>query len=210
MVLNLGSEQGYLPLSFPDLLLYRFSTPRTCVRAATFGVTLGVVLQGTKRIRFGAHELTVDPTRLLVVTRDTEHVSEIGGATRQRPYLALFLRFAPERVARALLALAEAGGSTTRESVPAFLLPHNHGLTDALERLLLAVRDPLDRKLIAPLVTDEILFRLLRSDAAAAVRAGGLAITKAAIETHRGRVQVSNLPGRGCIFIATLPTTGGS
>ena len=37
----------------------------------------------------------------------------------------------------------------------------------------------------------------------------GLAITKAAIETHRGRVQVSNLPGRGCIFMATFPTTGG-
>ena len=32
--------------------------------------------------------------------------------------------------------------------------------------------DPLDRKLLAPLVIDEILFRLLRTDAAAAVRAG--------------------------------------
>jgi signal transduction histidine kinase len=36
----------------------------------------------------------------------------------------------------------------------------------------------------------------------------GLAITKAAVETHRGRVQVSNVPGRGCIFMATFPTAG--
>lgn len=38
----------------------------------------------------------------------------------------------------------------------------------------------------------------------------GLAIAKAAVETHRGRVQVSNLPGRGCIFMATFPTAGGT
>jgi len=33
----------------------------------------------------------------------------------------------------------------------------------------------------------------------------GLAITKAAVEAHRGSVQVSNLPGKGCIFMASFP-----
>ena len=35
-----------------------------------------------------------------------------------------------------------------------------------------SIADPLDRRLLAPLVADEILYRLLRTDAAAAVRAG--------------------------------------
>ena len=122
LAFDLAREDGHTPLPFPDLCLYRFSAPRTFVKAATFGVTLGVVLQGAKRMRFGAHELAVDPTRLLVVTRDSEHESAVVGATRERPYLGLFLCFGPERVARALLALAEAGGTTARESVPAFLL----------------------------------------------------------------------------------------
>jgi AraC-like DNA-binding protein len=172
LAFDLAREDGHTPVRFPDLCLYRFSAPRTYVKAATFGVTLGVVLQGAKRLRFGAHELAVDPTRLLVVTRDCEHASAVVDATPQRPYLGLSLCFGPERVARALLALAEAGGPTARESVPAFLLDCNRGIADALERLLQALADPLDRKLLAPLITDEILYRLLRTDAAAAVRAG--------------------------------------
>ena len=52
------------------------------------------------------------------------------------------------------------------------MLACDAGIADALERLLRTLADPLDRKLLAPLVVDEILFRLLRSDAAAAVRAG--------------------------------------
>jgi AraC-like DNA-binding protein len=172
LAFQLAREDGHTPLPFPDLCLYRFSEPRSFVKAATFGVTLGVILQGTKRLRFGAHEMAVDSTRLLVVTRDTEHAAAVVGATRDRPYLGMFLCFGPERVARALLALAEAGGPTTRESVPAFLLEHNQGIADALERLLRSIADPLDRRLLAPLVAEEILYRLLRSDAAAAVRAG--------------------------------------
>ena len=56
--------------------------------------------------------------------------------------------------------------------MPAFLLECNLGIADALERLLRSIADPLDRRLLAPLVADEILYRLLRTDAAAAVRAG--------------------------------------
>jgi hypothetical protein len=34
----------------------------------------------------------------------------------------------------------------------------------------------------------------------------GLAITKHAAEAHHGTVQVSNLPGKGCIFMLSLPS----
>jgi AraC-like DNA-binding protein len=51
-------------------------------------------------------------------------------------------------------------------------MPCDEALADALARYLSALADPLDRRVLAPLVIDEILYRLLRSDAAAAVRAG--------------------------------------
>jgi len=56
--------------------------------------------------------------------------------------------------------------------VPAFTLDCDHNIAEAVERLLRTLTDPLDRKLLAPLILDEILFRLLRTEAAAAVRAG--------------------------------------
>jgi AraC-like DNA-binding protein len=165
-------EDGHRVLLFPDLCLYRFSAPTTYAKAATFGVTLGAVLQGAKRVRFGGDELTIDPSRLLVVTRESAHQSSVIAASRQAPYVGLSLCFSPERVARALLALVDAGGTPSREAVPAFLLDCDADIAGALERLLRTLDDPLDRKLLAPLIIDEILFRLLRSDDAAAVRAG--------------------------------------
>jgi len=172
LVLGLARAEGHTAVYYPDICLYRFSAPTTYVKAATFGVTLGIVLQGAKRIRVGGDELTVDPARLIVLTREGEHGTSVVEATRQRPYLGLGICFQPERVARALLALAEAGGAAEAEGPAAFTLPPEAGLGDAVERLLRTLADPLDRKLIAPLVLDEILFRLLRTEAAAAVRGG--------------------------------------
>lgn len=157
---------GHTTTAEPDLCFYRFGQPTTLVKGATFGVTLGVVLQGEKRVRIGEHEMVVDPTRMLVITRETEHTTSAIGV----PYLGMSMCFAPERVARALLALADAGGTTAAETVPAFVTAPDAPLADALARLVRTLDDPLDRKLIAPLVIDEILFRLLRSDSAAAVR----------------------------------------
>jgi AraC-like DNA-binding protein len=165
-------DEGRMGSLIPEVCLYRFSTPTTYFKSATAGVTLGVVLQGAKRMRFGEHEISADPRRLLVVTRETEHASSVIDASRQRPYLGLSICFGADRVARALLAMADAGGTATRETVPAFVLDCDAGIADALERLLRTLADPLDRKLLAPLVIDELLFRLLRTDAAAAVRAG--------------------------------------
>jgi len=93
-------------------------------------------------------------------------------ATPESPFLGLSLLFRPEQVAKALIALAEAGGPSSEDSTCSFQMPLDADIVDALDRLLRTLDDPLDRRLIAPLVGDEILFRLLRSNAACAVRAG--------------------------------------
>jgi AraC-like DNA-binding protein len=156
------------------LCLYRLSAPTTIHKAATFGVTLAVILQGRKQVWIGDHELTVDPRNLLVITREIAHSSVAVSGSPDHPFVALSFCFSAERVARALLAVTEAGGLETRnvETVPAFVLACDEPIAGALERLLCTLDDPLERKLLAPLVQDEILFRLLRSDAAAAVRSG--------------------------------------
>ena len=172
LVRSLVTSDGQIYPLFPDLCIYRYSEVTTIRKAATFGVTLGVALEGEKRVELGGRELLLDPSRLLVVTREREQLSVVMSAAPDRPYLGMCLCFRPERVARALVALAEAGGVPSTEELPAFALPVDAGIAGALERLLLAVADPLDAKLLAPLVIEEILLRLLRSDAAATVRSG--------------------------------------
>ena len=170
VALSVATAEGHTPLLFPQMCAYRYSRPRTFVKAPTFGVTLSIALQGAQRLRLGDHELSVEASELVVVTRELELQSAVLRASPEHPSLGLNLCFEPERVARALLALAEAGGPATEETVPAFVMPCDAKIADAVERLLATLDDPLDRKLLAPLIIDEILLRLLRSDAAVAVR----------------------------------------
>lgn len=170
IALRLTQGEGHTPILFPNLCVYRFSEAATFRKGVTFGVTLGVVLQGEKHITINGNELRVGAEELLVITRELEHQSVVMNAGADRPYLGLSLSFSPDRVARALLALSEAGGPTGVECVPAYVTPCEAPIANALERLLLAIEDPLDKQLLAPLAVDEILFRLLRSDAAAAFR----------------------------------------
>lgn len=168
----LAVHDGHTGLENPDVCLYRFPRPTRIVKQSTFGVTLGVVLSGEKLMRIGGAELHADARQLVVITRDAEYTDIAVTPTDERPYLGLSVLFRPERVAKALVALAEAGAPSSEETVPAFFMPVDADIVDAFDRLLRTLDDPLDRTLIAPLVLDELLFRLLRSDAAAAVRAG--------------------------------------
>jgi len=169
---SLAVDEGYTGVKNPDICLFRFTRPQDFSKAAAFGVTLGVVLQGEKRIQLRDSELRVDPQQLVVITREVGYTSRATIASKAEPFLGLSLLFRPEQVAKALLALAEAGGPATEEPTAAFQMPLDANIIDALDRLMRTLDDPLDRTLIAPLINDEILFRLLRSDAAAAVRAG--------------------------------------
>ena len=169
----LAPEEGQRALLFPDVCIHRFSSPSTFCKAATFGVTLGAVLEGENQVRVGEHALTIDPCHLLVVTRESDIDIAVTRATPETPYLGLHVCFGPDRVARALVKLAEAGGVATSEEAPAaFALPPDPRIVNALERLVTALADPIEAKLLAPITIDELLFLLLRTDAAATIRAG--------------------------------------
>lgn len=170
--MTLAINEGHTGIENPDLCLYRFSRETEFAKASTFGVTLGVVLQGRKRMRVAGMDVHADPDRLVVITRDSEYTSIAVNPTDDRPYLGLSVLFRPEQVARALIALCEAGCVASEEAVPAFQMPLDTNIVDAIERLLRTLDDPMDRTVLAPLVLDELLYRLLRSDAAATVRAG--------------------------------------
>lgn len=162
---------GHTVLDAPQVAICRYSESMTFRRATTFGVTLAVVLQGHKKLRIGNHaELFVAPERLLVITREAAPISVSIAAGERRPFVGLSLSFPPERVARALLELGDAGVPTQAETVPAFVMDPDLAMADALERLVRTLHSPVERKLIAPLIINEILYRLLVSDSAAAIR----------------------------------------
>jgi len=171
---KLAASEGHTLFGESGVCMYMYCQPTPVTKVTSRGVVLCMVLQGHKRVTIGRETMEFDPGQMIVVTRDVEFQALASDNSPDRPYLALSLWFEPERVARALLTLADVAPAVPvqHDTKSAFTLLANVPLVSALERLLDTMEDPVDRKTIGPLIMDELLFRLLRTDAAAAVRAG--------------------------------------
>jgi AraC-like DNA-binding protein len=172
-VLRLAAE-GQTPYEDLGLFVYRYGARAVLSQQTPRGVGLCFVLQGAKQLRVASHLVRAEPGQMTVVTRGANLKAVVDGDGADRPYLALGVWFDPERVARALLRLAELeapAATEAAENLPAFTTTPSVDVVSALERLLDAAQDPIDRTTIGPLILDELVFRLLRTDAAGAVRA---------------------------------------
>ena len=135
-------------------------------------IALAVVVQGQKSCRIGAREFLYDRERYLVFTGAAQFTKAIVDATREQPYLSISLELPADEIVRTLLALGERGepATATDDDAPAFSARIEPALVDALCRLIDTLGDPVERRVVAPLVLSELVFRLLRSDAAATLR----------------------------------------
>jgi AraC-like DNA-binding protein len=162
---------------FSGVCYYRASSPVRVQKAVVPGPRLLVVGQGRKVAKFRGGELVYDEQSFLVVTGETYFEAVVSEATAARPYLEMCMELPPEVVARTLLAVAHAPaasiaarGARRGSPLPAFVSELDPPLAGALVRLIAALDDRLEREVIAPLVLEEIVFRLLRCDGAAVVR----------------------------------------
>jgi AraC-like DNA-binding protein len=149
---------------------YRATRPLRFRKMTTFGPTLTLVAQGKKVVRLSGLELRYDAGKHLVVTGESLYEGEVVQASRERPYLAVCLDIPCELIAKTLLALADAKVVPVGETANAFVAPTEPAIQDAVTRLLHAIDDPIERQMIAPLALEELVVRLLRSDAAAVLR----------------------------------------
>lgn len=173
---------------------YRVSRPCEYQKTGIQDPHLIVVAQGRKIGHFPRGDLFYDENRYLVIAGRTDLRGTVLEASPDRPYLAVCISLTPDIVARTLLALADAGSpgaevaaaeapARDRDRDPAFVAELDAELESTVVRLLYALEDPLERRVVAPLVMGELVFRLLRSDAAAwvrrSVRDGDAAIERA-------------------------------
>ncbi|HET9626670.1 MAG TPA: AraC family transcriptional regulator [Kofleriaceae bacterium] len=163
---------GTAPSVLPLLRFSRSERASTFTSGHTPALRLAVVAQGKKICRVDDREYHYDAETYFVFTGETEFTSSVIEASRERPYLAMSLQLPPEDIVRALLSLGEQAiaGGTPIDEPPAFAAPLCPAIVDALCRLIHTLDDPAERQVLAPLIITELVFRLLRSDAAVRVR----------------------------------------
>jgi len=146
-------QQAARPMD--GLLLLRQDFPSS-FEASLYEPVLCLILQGRKQVSIGERTLSFGPGECLLVSHDLPVRSRITKA----PYLALVLEVDVAAIRELYDEVAESaqGGEPARAAETQRADP---GLLDALRRYLALADSPTDAKVLGPLVSKEIHYRLL-------------------------------------------------
>jgi AraC-like DNA-binding protein len=131
-----------------------------------------VIAQGAKEVHLGDERYRYDPYHYLLATVEMPAVSQLVEASPERPYLSLRLDLDPSLVASVML---EAGMPSPRRDATSMralnVSPLDPDLLDAAVRLVRLVEvSAAEARILLPLITREIVFRLLSGEQGARLR----------------------------------------
>jgi AraC-like DNA-binding protein len=153
----------------PGLHLARASVPLKPVHSV-LEPSVCVIAQGSKEVLLGESRYRYDSSHYLLATLELPRVSQVLEASPERPYLSLRLELTPTLVSAVM---AEAGHTAPGEhaEVRAMAVSPVYGqLLDAFVRLVRLLEAPSDARVLQPLYTREIIYRLLAGEQGSRLR----------------------------------------
>lgn len=145
---------------FEGLFLFRSSIPRVMIHTLA-EPAFCVIAQGSKEIMLGDSIYRYDPFHYLISTVELPRFSQVLDASWERPYLSFRLDFDPALVESVL---REGGSSLPRRPLDTRatdVCPLDLNLQDAVLRLIRLLDSPSEAPAFMPLITREIILRLL-------------------------------------------------
>ena len=156
-------HDGSFELRVPGLHASRFSRINNeCVHALRVP-SLCMVAQGAKTVIVGDEVFEYDASRMIVFSVALPVAAQITQASHSEPYLALKLDLDAHKIAELVLKVYPHGLPPVQERSAVYLTAADRSMVNAATRLMGCLAQPGDVELLAPLVVDEILIRLLRS-----------------------------------------------
>jgi AraC-like DNA-binding protein len=125
--------------------------------------TLCIVAQGAKIVMIGGDTYGYEAGQMAVYSIDTPMAGRVTRASHAEPYLLLMLDLDAEKIAELTPRVFSHGVPQPRDTQSLYVGGADTHIIDAATRLLELMAQPVDAELLAPLVRDEILIRLLRS-----------------------------------------------
>lgn len=150
----------------PRLTLFRTSGPQPPGHAVA-EPALCVIAQGRKQILLGGERYVYDASNYLVVTQDLPVTGQVIEASEEAPYLAFRLDFDPADINEMSMALKMDSCPVTaaKPTSRGMFVGHAcHMLLEPVLRMMRLLENPQDIPTLAPLISREILYRLLTSE----------------------------------------------
>ncbi|TRO32392.1 AraC family transcriptional regulator [Ectopseudomonas mendocina] len=177
LMLRLAPEEGYTAAQLDGITFMRSNRPLP-VTPALYEPSIVIVIQGRKSGLHDGNLYVYDAQHYLVLALPLPFAIETE-ATAEEPMLGVALRVDPLLVAELVMELDEPSASA-----PATLYssPMDARLSDATLRLLEALADPDEVRLLGPSIMREIVFRVLQGEQGSGLRA------TLAQNSHFGRI----------------------
>jgi AraC-like DNA-binding protein len=156
-------HDGSFEMRIPGLYASRLSRiNKECVHALRLPC-LSIIAQGAKTVIVAKEPYEYDSSRMLVYSVALPVAAQVTQASNSEPYLALRLDLEPHKIAELVLRVFPHGLPPVQERSAVYIAPVDASIVSSATRLMECLAQPGDVELIAPLVVDEILIRLLRS-----------------------------------------------
>jgi AraC-like DNA-binding protein len=168
-------HDGSFDFPIPGLRANRISQENKECTYALGVSSLCIAAQGCKSVIVGDAVFVYDPSQMIVFSVDLPVAAKVMQASPSQPYLSLRLELDPRKIADLVLKVYPRGLPPAQERSAVYLTPMDANIVDAATRLMECMAHPGDSELLAPLIIDEILIRLLRSPIGVRVAQMGLA-----------------------------------
>ena len=156
-------HDGSFEQRVPGLMVSRLSrVNKECVHALRIS-SLCIVAQGAKTVIVGDEIYEYGASQMIVFSVALPVAAQVTEATLSHPYLSLRLELDPRKIAELVLKVYPRGLPPIQERRAVYLTEAEGPFIDAATRLMECLAHPGDVELLAPLIVDEILIRLLRS-----------------------------------------------
>jgi len=154
---------GSHPLRMPGVFSVRGNTTSTQMVHGVYKPSVCIVAQGAKRVFLGSEVFDYDERKMLMFSVELPVASEIVRASPSTPFLCVKIEFEPQHIAELSQRVFTYGLPGIKENRGVGVGDATVDIVNAATRLLSLMSDERDAELLAPLVLDEILIRLLRS-----------------------------------------------
>jgi AraC-like DNA-binding protein len=172
-------HDGRFDLRIPGAYAIRVSRVHPDLVHALQRPALCIVAQGAKSVLLGQEVYEYDASRMLVYSVDLPVAAQVTRASPSEPYLSFKLDLDPHKIAELVLKVYPHGLPRVLETRAVYVSPINLGIVNAATRLLELMAQPGEAELLAPLVVEEILIRLLRSPIG--VRVAQIGLTESSV-----------------------------
>ncbi len=148
---------------FQGLHLGRISAPMERIHSV-LEPSFCVIAQGSKVVFLGDSRYQYDPFNYLLTTLELPRTSQVLEASRERPYLSLRLELLPTLVGSVMIETGHPLPLNRVEARAINVSPLDADLLDAVVRLVRLLDSPAEARILMPLITREIIYRLLMGD----------------------------------------------